>query len=115
MQRLRQIVWASQNPSKPCSKMLRGLEVVKTNDIAQALNQTIQVQPLRPLPGIQLRPVLARERGPSVALYGGAPGAAYQLDYCDGPPPNERRALRWRKSDGSPRRSNHLTNCIFNQ
>ena len=56
VQGLRQIVWASQNPSKPCSEMLRGLEVVKTNDIAQALNQTIQVQPLGPLPGIQLRP-----------------------------------------------------------
>jgi hypothetical protein len=39
-------VWASQNPSKPCSEMLRGLGVVKTNDIAQALNQTVQVQPL---------------------------------------------------------------------
>ena len=46
MQGLRQIVWASQNPSKLCSEMLRSLEVVKTNDIAQALNQTIQVQPL---------------------------------------------------------------------
>ena len=54
MQRLRQIVWASQNPSKPCSKMLCGPEVVKTNDIAQALNQTIQVQPLGQLLGIQL-------------------------------------------------------------
>jgi hypothetical protein len=84
VQRLRQIVWASQNPSKPCSKMLCSPEVVKSNDIAQALNQTIQVQPLGPLLGIQLRPVLARECGPSVALYGGAPGAAYQLDYCDG-------------------------------
>ena len=115
MQGRRQIVWASQNPSKPCSKMLCSPEVVKTNDIAQTFNQTIQVQPLRPLPGIQLRPVLARESGPFVALYGGAPGAAYQLDYCDGPPPNKRRALRWSKSDRSPRRSNHLTNCIFNQ
>ena len=56
MQRLRQIVWASQNPSKPCSKMLCSPEVVKTNDIAQALNQTIKVQPFGPLPGIQLRP-----------------------------------------------------------
>ena len=64
--------------------MLCSPEVVKTNDIAQALNQTIQVQPLGPLLGIQLRPLLARECGPSVALYGGAPGAAYQLDYCDG-------------------------------
>jgi hypothetical protein len=27
---------------------------------------------------------LARECSPSVALYGGAPGAAYQLDYCGG-------------------------------
>jgi hypothetical protein len=53
VQGLRQIVWASQNPSKPCSEMLRGLEVVKTNDIAQALNQTIQVQPLGPLLDIQ--------------------------------------------------------------
>jgi hypothetical protein len=35
---LRQIVWASQNPSKPRSQMLRGLEVVKTNGITQALN-----------------------------------------------------------------------------
>jgi len=61
--------------------MLCSPEVVKSNDIAQALNQTIQVQPLL---GIQLRPVLARECGPFVALYGGAPGAAYQLDYCDG-------------------------------
>jgi hypothetical protein len=26
--------------------MLRGLEVVETNDITQTLNQTIQVQPL---------------------------------------------------------------------
>ena len=84
MQGRRQIVWASQNPSKPCSKMLRSPEVIKTNDIAQIFDQTIQVQPLRPLPGIQLRPVLARECGPFVALYGGAPGAAYQLDYCDG-------------------------------
>jgi hypothetical protein len=84
VQRLRQIVWASQNPSKPCSKMLCSPEVVKSNDIAQALNQTIQVQPLRPLLGIQLGPVLAREYGTIVALYGGAPGAAYQLDYCDG-------------------------------
>jgi hypothetical protein len=36
---------------KPCSKMLRGLEVVKTNDIAQASNQTIQLQPSSPLLG----------------------------------------------------------------
>jgi hypothetical protein len=64
--------------------MLCSPEVVKSNDIAQALNQTIQVQPLRPLLGIQLGPVLAREYGTIVALYGGAPGAAYQLDYCDG-------------------------------
>jgi hypothetical protein len=68
VQRLRQIVWASQNPSKPCSKMLCSPEVVKSNDIAQALNQTIQVQPLRPLLGIQLGPVLAREYGTIVAL-----------------------------------------------
>ena len=64
--------------------MLCSPEVVKSSDIAQALNQTIQVQPLRPLLGIQLGPVLAREYGTIVALYGGAPGAAYQLDYCDG-------------------------------
>jgi hypothetical protein len=29
--------------------MLRSLEVAKTNDVTQALDQTIQVQPLRPL------------------------------------------------------------------
>jgi hypothetical protein len=48
--------------------MLCSPEVVKSNDIAQALNQTIQVQPLRPLLGIQLGPVLAREYGTIVAL-----------------------------------------------
>jgi hypothetical protein len=31
-------VWTSQNPTKPCPEMLRGLEIVKTNDITQALN-----------------------------------------------------------------------------
>jgi hypothetical protein len=51
---VRQIVWASQNPGKPCSEMLRGLEVVKTNDIAQALEQTVQVQPFKALLGVQL-------------------------------------------------------------
>ena len=49
-----QIVWASQNPSKPCSEMLRGLEVVQTNNIPQALNHTIQVQSFEVLLGIQL-------------------------------------------------------------
>jgi len=44
--RLREIVTTSQNPSKLCSNMLRGLEVVKADDIAQALNQSIQLQPL---------------------------------------------------------------------
>jgi hypothetical protein len=39
VQGLRQIVWASQNPSKPCSKMLRSPEVIKTNDIAQTFDQ----------------------------------------------------------------------------
>jgi hypothetical protein len=34
---------------KPCSKMLRGLEVVKTNDIAQA--HPVQLQPYSPLAG----------------------------------------------------------------
>jgi hypothetical protein len=33
--------------------MLRGLEVVKTNDVAQAVNQTIQLQLLSPLLGVQ--------------------------------------------------------------
>ena len=46
--------------------MLRGLEVVKTNDIAQALNQTIQVQPLRPLLGIQLVRFLLASVAPSL-------------------------------------------------
>ena len=45
-------MWASQNPGKPYSKMLRGLKIVKTNDVAQASNQTIQVQPYSPLLGI---------------------------------------------------------------
>jgi hypothetical protein len=35
--------------------MLRSLEVVKTNDVTQALNQTIQVQSLRPLLGTEFR------------------------------------------------------------
>jgi hypothetical protein len=48
--------------------MLRGLEVVKTDDIAQALNQTIQLQPLGRLLGIQpclshLSPLSAGQRG----------------------------------------------------
>ena len=108
---LRQIVWASQNPSKPCSKMLRSPEVIKTNDIAQTFDQTIQVQPFALL-GI---PISSGSCSRVFrCLYGGAPGAAYQLDYCDGPPPNKRRALRWSKSDRS-RGRNHLTNCIFNQ
>jgi hypothetical protein len=39
--------------------MLRGLEVVETNDIAQALDQTIKVQPYWPLLGTQLHfPIL---------------------------------------------------------
>ena len=45
---------ASQNPSKPCSEMLRGLEIVKTNDIAQASDRTIQVQAYSPLLNTQL-------------------------------------------------------------
>jgi hypothetical protein len=56
VQWFREIVTTSQNPSKHCSKMLRGLEVVKSDDVTQALNQTIQVQPLGPLLGIQLCP-----------------------------------------------------------
>ena len=61
----------SQNESKPYSQTLRGLKVVETNDIAQALNQTIQVQPFQALVGVQLhwylRPLLAaiREASPS--------------------------------------------------
>ena len=46
---LGEIVRASQNPSKLCSKLLRGFEVFKTDDIAQALNQSIQLQLLSPL------------------------------------------------------------------
>jgi hypothetical protein len=57
VQRFCQTAWMSQNQSKPCSEVLRGLEVVKTNDIAQALNQTIQVQPFEALLGIQLHNV----------------------------------------------------------
>ena len=57
MQRFCQTAWMSQNQSKSCSEVLRGLEVVKTNDIAQALNQTIQVQPFEALLGIQLHNV----------------------------------------------------------
>jgi hypothetical protein len=54
VQGLCQIAWMSQNPSKPCSEMLRGLEIVKTNDIAQASDQTIQVQAYSPLLDAQL-------------------------------------------------------------
>src|SRR6476660_6714953 len=61
----------SQDQSKPYSQTLRGLKVVETNDIAQALNQTIQVQPFQALVGVQLhwylRPQLSaiREASPS--------------------------------------------------
>jgi len=51
MQGLGYIVWASQDPGKPCPEMLRGLEIAEANHIAQASNQTIQLQPYSPLLG----------------------------------------------------------------
>jgi hypothetical protein len=82
VERFCQIFWASQNPSKPCSEMLRGLEVVKTNDIAQALNQTIQVQPFGALLSIRLHSArfqLAAIREEPVASYDAFCGGALRV------------------------------------
>ena len=57
MQRFCKTAWLSKHPSKACSEMLHGLEVVQTHDIAQALNQTVQVQPFEVLLGLQVHPI----------------------------------------------------------